>query len=434
MISHYVYNVCKFKKWKILLFVVGICVLLLNANIILRSFYPSVTQLTELHKCPACYGISACRDIHEVDLLWHDRKAIFSHLFGVKNVFFGTYNRSKVVLKKLAHSFELNAFDVALCEKLDFNYPCSNIPLDRFTVDFYHLIEKTITSDFSKDDSSRLRLCPIVYHLDDLLHNVYLNNKNVDSTEFLINLWTLVSVNPEPLILQILSAKNGWPVPEYFGACGRIIIEEYVGAPLSDYHDKPWLERAKVASSLLNAAHMFTFRNEQFGFYLTDISYDNIAVDYNNVAKFIDLENIIIVDKNPSRKGNRVYYKIIRKSKLRNSMNMAIQLTHQSVDRPEKWQELHENTMHLDCPNCFAFSAEDICNHHLSDHNYYAICQIYNYSFCLDYKAQIYSRMDFFTIYRLIFSGNIRTSIICCNSASLLPPPTREYFLVNCSR
>jgi len=49
---------------------------------------------------------------------------------------------------------------------------------------------------------------------------------------------------------------------------------------------------------------MFTFRNEQFGFYLTDISYDNIAVDGEDVAKFIDLENIIVVDKNPPREGN----------------------------------------------------------------------------------------------------------------------------------
>lgn len=48
---------------------------------------------------------------------------------------------------------------------------------------------------------------------------------------------------------------------------------------------------------------MFTFENEKFGFYLTDISADNIAVDHENVAKFIDLENIIIVDKNVSKEG-----------------------------------------------------------------------------------------------------------------------------------
>lgn len=109
---------------------------------------------------------------------------------------------------------------------------------------------------------------------------------------------------------QILSAENDWPVPKYFGACGRIIIEEYVGLSLIDYYDKPWIQRARIASSLLNAAYKFTFENENFGFYLTDISPDNIAVDDKDIAKFIDLENIIIVDKNISPKSKSFFIKI----------------------------------------------------------------------------------------------------------------------------
>lgn len=92
-------------------------------------------------------------------------------------------------------------------------------------------------------------------------------------------------------------------MPKYFGACGRIIIEEYVGPPLTDHYDKPWIQRAKIASSLLNAAYTFTFENKNFGFYLTDVSPDNIAIDHNDVAKFIDLENIIVVDKKIPLKG-----------------------------------------------------------------------------------------------------------------------------------
>ena len=42
---------------------------------------------------------------------------------------------------------------------------------------------------------------------------------------------------------------------------------------------------------------MFTLQDEDFAYYLTDVSPDNIAVDPNNRIKFIDLENIIIVDK-----------------------------------------------------------------------------------------------------------------------------------------
>jgi len=146
-----------------------------------------------------------------VELLWHDSRAILSHLFGVKNVFYGTYDRRKVVLKKLAHSSELNAFDAVLCEKLGSRSPCFDLSIDRRTADFYlGLIEATIASDFSNDDSSRLRFCPTVRRLGDLLHDVQLNDEDVqDTTESLINLWTLVSVNPEPLILQVSVTSRG---------------------------------------------------------------------------------------------------------------------------------------------------------------------------------------------------------------------------------
>lgn len=203
MILYYIRNSFRFKKWKLLL-LVTICVLASRTDVILQDLHPSVTQLMELHKCPACYGVSACHNIHKIDLLWNDVNAIISYLFGVKNVFFGTYNQSKVVLKKLAHSSELEALDVTLCNKLHSEYPCSIlVPLDRYMIDFYDLIRKTIASDFSQDDTSRLRLCPTLDHLDELFYNVHLNNKYINPTQYLINLWTLISINPEPLILQV---------------------------------------------------------------------------------------------------------------------------------------------------------------------------------------------------------------------------------------
>lgn len=101
----------------------------------------------------------------------------------------------------------------------------------------------------------------------------------------------------------MLPAEDGWPTPEYFGACGRLIIEEYVGSPLSSFYEEPWLKRAKIAASLLDAAHKFTFKNSKFAFYLTDMSEDNIAVNEQDEAIFVDLENIIIVDKYPPTDG-----------------------------------------------------------------------------------------------------------------------------------
>lgn len=113
------------------------------------------------------------------------------------------------------------------------------------------------------------------------------------------------------------------------------------------YYNAPWIYRAKIASSLLNAANIFTFKSKDFGFYLTDISADNIAISPDGIAKFIDLENVIVVDKNSISK-----------------------------DGLATWHEIQENTLDNDCSNCFAFSTIDICNHRLSDHNYYMICHV----------------------------------------------------------
>ncbi|XP_015429683.1 PREDICTED: deleted in autism protein 1 homolog, partial [Dufourea novaeangliae] len=348
MILSYLYNILKFKKWEIFFFVTVFVGLKWSK---FMTFQPDVNHLTELHKCPACYGTSACDYIHEVDITPYDLYSMFSYFLGVKNVFFSVLNNNKVILKKLAHSSELNEFDRMLCRDKHLSCICTKnlkeVTNEIDNVDFHDLIKQEVTLDFAKDNFSRLRICPNVQHLNSLLQRIYHNNKDVDKRTLDINIWTLIVLNPEPLLLQILSANENWPVPKYLGACGRIIVEEYVGLPLTTYYNKPWLLRAKIVSSLLNAAQMFTYENNNFGFYLTDVSADNIAVDSNNNAKFIDLENVIVVDKNV-----------------------------RSEESSKTWNQLHENTENFTCSGCLIFSSVDICNHKISDHNYYAICKM----------------------------------------------------------
>lgn len=205
MILHYAYNIFKFKKWK--LFFIGIfCTLFLMKNVVIQDLHPSVIQLAEIHKCPACYGVSVCHNVHKMNISWHFSTILF-YLYGTESVFFGAYNQNKVVLKKLAQPSELKTLDIVYCKKLHLEYPCSkNVfkeKLNRHVADFDDLIKKIIASDFSEDDSSRLRLCPTTRHIDELFHNIYLNYRHTNPIEYLINLWTLVSINPEPLILQV---------------------------------------------------------------------------------------------------------------------------------------------------------------------------------------------------------------------------------------
>ncbi|XP_016914311.2 divergent protein kinase domain 2A [Apis cerana] len=347
MILSYIYNILKFKKWE-LLFLLTILIALKWSTII--TFRPDMNRLMELHKCPLCFGTSACNYIHEIDITFHDFYSVFSYFFGVKNVFFGSFNKNRVVLKKLAKNFELDEFDRIVCENKNISHICTINTKDvddNININFHKFIEKEVNLNFIKNNFNGLKLCPTIQHLDNFLKDVYRNKKDIPKKIFDINIWTLIVLNPEPLFLQILSADKDWPVPKYFGACGRIVIEEYIGLPLTAYYNEPWLHRAKIASSLLDAAYKFTYKSKNFGFYLTDISADNIAIDMNNNAKFVDLENIIVVDKN-----------IV------------------PAERSTTWNQLQVNTENFSCPECLAFSSVDICNHKVSDHNYYAICKI----------------------------------------------------------
>ncbi|XP_078042381.1 divergent protein kinase domain 2A [Augochlora pura] len=349
MILSYLYNILKFKKWELFFFIAVILGIKWSKII---TFRPDASHLTELHKCPACFGTSACGYIDKVDITPHNLYSVFSYFFGAKNVFLARLNDNDIVLKKLAHSFELNQFDRMLCENQSFSRICTSNSKESVNeinnVDFDELIRQEVDLDFTKDDLSRLRVCPNGQRLSNLLQRVYRNNEYVNKQTLNVNIWTLIVLNPEPLLLQILSADENWPVPKYLGACGRIILQEYVGLPLMNYYYKPWLIRAQIVSSLLNGAYVFTFQSNDFGFYLTDISADNIAIDSNNNAKFIDLENVIVVDKN-----------FIPEEKL------------------EIWNQLQENNENSSCSKCLIYSPADICSHRISDHNYYAICKMF---------------------------------------------------------
>ncbi|XP_011314136.1 deleted in autism protein 1 homolog [Fopius arisanus] len=299
--------------------------------------------MTDYDKCPACFGSSACTLLEEnIKIKPFDFHTTMSHILPSKNVFFGELNNKKIVVKKLAQYEELSAFDEMICKeglnccvhrKYNNEYAHS--------IDYFSRVLDDVSSDFISDDTSGLIICPnprSTHFFDKLRKSSrYFND---------INLWTLVRLNPEPIILEILRAGEGWPVPRYYGACGRIVIEEYVGLSLPAYYHAPWLLRAKIALGLLKAVQMLTFRDPNFSYYLTDMSPDNIAVNEEYKPIFIDLEHVIVVQRNDF-----------------------------SNDKPEYFGELHESADTIECKNCFVFSPIDICSHRISDHNYYTVCK-----------------------------------------------------------
>ena len=57
------------------------------------------------------------------------------------------------------------------------------------------------------------------------------------------------------------------------------------------------------AYQLMYIANLLTETDLGFAFYLTDVTYDNIAVNKDGKLVIIDLEDILVVDKAKIRRG-----------------------------------------------------------------------------------------------------------------------------------
>lgn len=194
---------------KIMLFTVGVAFvifLLVGYNDLTDYLRPTVKSLSEVEKCPACYGTSGCLDLDKVSLNY-DNDSLISVLSGSNRVFRGIFNDDKrILLKTLARTAEFVAFDKFVCS--DDNSLKSLCPghfdadgLER--INFTALINAEITTDFGKDERNKLRLCPTVKQFTELLMPVYYNKKDEDRARIMSYIWTSIKINPEPLMLQV---------------------------------------------------------------------------------------------------------------------------------------------------------------------------------------------------------------------------------------
>ncbi|VVD03527.1 unnamed protein product, partial [Leptidea sinapis] len=269
----------------------------------------------------------------------------WSYVFNAKNIFYGlTRTNRKVVLKKLAHNWEFDEFDSKICKTWNLSQDCNpNQLLNVTNVDAKILDIVNLNLSWPGEEPRKgLVLCPYSYSLYDLLNPVFYPKRNHKAE--LLNIWTMLSLNPEPIILQVIPKSKGWPVPAYGGVCGRLEVVAYEGETLASLNDVTWYKKLKYAQKILKAAMDFTFKHDRFRFYLMDWSLDNIVVNDNDVVTFVDLEDVVIVDKNilPKR------------------------------DLPDWYKRYGREQLG---PG-FTFSIENLCKHHLSDHNLWAACYI----------------------------------------------------------
>ncbi|CAG9863002.1 unnamed protein product [Phyllotreta striolata] len=280
----------------------------------------TVSELCEIKSCPYCYGKNMCNEIAKNKITLHYGRVsdFIYNILSVKNVFFATYDNKPVILKKLAHNSELRKFDREINDKI------INLKLLKGTLNF-KLTQTLDNSEF-----------PPFYICDNETFDAFwevLNLSNIKST------YTVLSINAEPILFQLFNKEQAFPVPKFYGACGRLTVQENAGRPLLNIEKFTWYQRAKVAFNLLNAALNFTDKHREFRLYLTDISPDNIAVDHDLEVSFIDLEHAILKKKSSDSSSSKTHY-----------------TRHDEVE--------------------YSFDPKAICAGTLSDHNVYGICRL----------------------------------------------------------
>ena len=58
---------------------------------------------------------------------------------------------------------------------------------------------------------------------------------------------------------QIFPKSEGWPFPRYRGACGRFIVEEYIGKSLASYYNADWETRLDLAYQVRPGVDLYFF-------------------------------------------------------------------------------------------------------------------------------------------------------------------------------
>lgn len=139
------------------------------------------------------------------------------------------------------------------------------------------------------------------------------------------------------------------------GACGRLIAQTDCGTRLNTFENANWFKRAYLAQQLLIAAKNFTFDHNQFRFYLTDVSPDNIAVNGDFKLSFVDLENVILSLKVEGE--FQIFFFVLKSDTVAGN-------------------GVHRSTNYEEDAALFVYSENEICQSSISDHNFYAICKV----------------------------------------------------------
>ncbi|XP_014775794.1 divergent protein kinase domain 2A [Octopus bimaculoides] len=300
--------------------------------------------------CPACYGSSICLalfrgDAHFTGMLSKIRS--FDYL-NSKNFHYGKLNGKEVVLKKLVADDVLKDLDDKICRSAR-RTPGCDVARVVVKADFVSQVRQHELEVDHLKGVNDMFYCPSRRLLDRLL-KYYLEKYSYEAPYFYavdkIQILITAMISSEPLMLQTFPASQGWPFPSYIGACGRFVLLENCGESLQNFHQASLKKRYDLAYQVMKIANFLAENPSNFSLYWTSLKPSDFVVDQNGHVKFVDLKNIIVVDKEE--------YKEVA-----------------NTGKPKTFEAIF-----TECENfCPPTPTNELCNHLSSDWNIYLACR-----------------------------------------------------------
>ncbi|XP_048580201.1 divergent protein kinase domain 2A isoform X2 [Nematostella vectensis] len=244
-----------------------------------------------LNKCPACFGInlSICHKLLgggvtvKSNTPWSEER--------IKGVSYGLWGavKQRVVLKTLGTSSELTAFDNEICRGVGKD---SNCKISQEAWDSDVLVPKPPLQDAVRKYFD----CPSTRFLEKIESVYGQETPGQLSLVETIHLITGLHLNPELLLLQIFRQEEGWPFPRFYGVCGRIMVVEDSGPPISSFLEESWDVRAQIAVNLITLAHQLSSALDDWALYIADPAPGNFGVSDSGKVTLLDLEHLVVVD------------------------------------------------------------------------------------------------------------------------------------------
>lgn len=178
---------------RLLSFLTSITAVVLSV-FIYKHLQVDLIDYCELEKCPFCYGTDLCELFLNlnINLTEDNLNEFITNRFSVKNVLYARLFKEKIVLKKLAHSSELNEFDRNICTAEYCNFNSIN-----YTEEIINILSR------KSKEISNFKVCSETAAIAFL--------QEISSPSFednLIHLWTTIKINAEPLLLQVRDLFN----------------------------------------------------------------------------------------------------------------------------------------------------------------------------------------------------------------------------------